>query len=63
MLYFSREIPTARIWARVGGMAYKVPAVLREKDGNVYLLIPGGTQNVELFGDEYFSKAYSLSMG
>lgn len=64
MLFLAQEIPTARLWVRVGsGMAYKVPSTLMEKDGNRYMLIPGGTQNVVLFGDEYFSRAYSLSMG
>lgn len=64
MLYLAKEIPTARIWARVGdGMGYKVPTTLMEKDGNVYMLIPGGTQNVVLFGDEYFSKVYCMAMG
>lgn len=63
-LYLAREIPTARLWVRAGnGMGYKVPSALMEKDGNVYMLIPGGTQNAVLYGDEYFSKAYSLSMG
>lgn len=64
MLYLAQEIPVARLWLRsAGGMAYKVPSVLMEKDGNAYMLIPGGTQNAVLFGDEYFSRAYSLSMG
>ncbi len=64
LLYLASEIPTARLWVRGGkGMAYKVPSTLMQKDGNAYLLIPGGTQNVVLFGDEYFSKAYSLTMG
>ena len=63
-LYLSRDIPTARLWLRTGdGMTYKVPSNLREKDGHVYLYIPGGTQNTVLFGDEYFSKAYCLTMG
>lgn len=64
MLYLPLEIPTARLWVRgANGMAYKVPEVLREQDGNRYLLIPGGTHNVTIFGDEYFSKAYAAEMG
>lgn len=64
MLYLPQEIPVARLWIRAAnGMVYKVPDVLREQDGNVYMLIPGGTHNAVLFGDEYFSKAYAAEMG
>lgn len=63
-LFLAQGVPTARIWLRTGdGMRYKVPARLLEKDGYLYMYVPGGTQNAVLFGDEYFSKAYCLTMG
>ena len=61
-LFFPKDIPVARMWVRSGGMMYKVPAELKEKDGKVYVLIPGGIQNVTLCGDEYFNKVYALSI-
>lgn len=61
-LFFDKNIPAARMWVRCGSMMYKVPSGLKEKDGKVYVLIPGGVQNVTLCGDEYFSKAYVLEV-
>lgn len=64
MLYVTIEIPRARLWLRDNkGMEYKVPSTLRVEDGNAYMLIPDGIQNVVLFGDKYFSRAYCLTMG
>lgn len=61
MLYIDSDIPVARLWIRDNnGMEYKVPSTLKVEDGNSYMLIPDGTLNVVLFGDEYFSKVYSL---
>ena len=61
-VFFAREIPVARMWVRnTGGMMYKVPAGLKERDGKVYMLIPGGLQNVTISGDKYFNKVYSLT--
>lgn len=62
-LFFPREIPIARMWIRsAGGMLYKVPAGLPERDGKIYVLIPGGIQKVSLCGDAYFNKVYNLTI-
>jgi hypothetical protein len=61
-LFFPKDIPVARMWARSGGMMYKVPAGLKERDGMIYMLIPGGAQSVIMGGDKYFNKVYALSI-
>ena len=61
-LFFSKEIPVARMWVRnASGMMYKVPSGLKERDGKVYMLIPGGVQSVVICGDKYFNRVYSMS--
>lgn len=62
-LFLSRDVPIARMWLRSScGMMYKVPAGLPERDGKIYILIPGGMQNVSLCGDIYFNKVYNLTI-
>lgn len=64
LLYFPKDIPIARMWIRSNtGMAYKVPSKLLEKDGKLYILIPGNIQNVSIVGDMYFNKVYWMSIG
>lgn len=62
-LFLAKTVPLARVWVQGSdSMMYKVPAGLPERDGKVYLLIPGGTHSVSLCGDKYFNKAYKLSI-
>ena len=61
-LFVSKDIPIARMWIRSGGMMYKVPAGLPERDGKLYILIPGGIHNIALGGDIYFNKVYRLTI-
>lgn len=61
-MHIPAHIPIARLWVRDRenpGMHYKVPEL--KKDGTIALmLIPGGSQNVELVGDQYFEAIYEL---
>lgn len=62
-IYLPKDVPIARMWIRgSSGMAYKVPAGLPERDGRIYILIPGGPHNVTLGGDIYFNKVYSFTI-
>ena len=59
---FPVTVPAARLWihCRRGGIEYKVPNSLRKDNAGQYVYIPGGTENVELVGDKYFSCAIIL---
>lgn len=60
-LYFPAKIPRHRMWVRdAGGMYYKIPTILPERDGHVYVLIPAGPGTVEVCGDPYFEAVYEL---
>ena len=62
-IFFSDRIPKERLWVRFKdgtGIAYKVPNKLMVREGHAYLLIPGGANKVELFGDKYLSAAFEL---
>lgn len=63
ILFFSDRIPKERLWIRYKdgtGIAYKVPNKLEVKEGQAYLLIPGGAGKVELQADKYLSAAFEL---
>lgn len=54
---------TARMWARKrgGGIHYKLPPMAKCEGNCAYVMIPGGSASVELFGDIYFEKAFELT--
>jgi hypothetical protein len=54
---------TARMWARKGssGIHYKLPPMARCEGSCAYVMIPGGSAGVELFGDKYFKMAFDLT--
>lgn len=54
---------TARMWARKesSGACYKLPPVSKCEGGCAYVMIPGGSYGVELFGDVYFDQAFELT--
>lgn len=57
------QVPINRLWLRRAdgiGICYKVPAELPVIDGCREVLIPEGTDNIELFLDPYAAKAYTL---
>lgn len=61
-LHIPAHIPTARLWIREKdnpSMYYKVPEP-QKKDTIALILVPGGPQNVELVGDQYFDAVYEL---
>ena len=59
---FDGKIPLHRLYIRdrrYPQMLYKVPTDLpKTDDGNWKILVPDATQNIELFGDEYFMTVY-----
>lgn len=57
------QVPMDRIWLRKNGrngMVYKAPKVRPNADGSIVIHIPGGTSDIELVGDKYFEKVYTL---
>ena len=64
VLRIPTDIPLYRLWVKKrgedGGLWYKVPFHLPVVEGKYEMLIPGGAQNVELVGDEYFMMVYDL---
>lgn len=58
-----KDVPLARVWMRRNdgiGIAYKVPTGLPVKGNSVEFCVPGGVQNMELFGDKYFQMVYTF---
>lgn len=56
-----KNIPLARVWIRRSdgtGIPYKVPTDLPVKGNSMEFRVPGGVQEMELFGDEYFEKVF-----
>lgn len=61
--YLPSSIPPQHLWVRRcdgSGMAYKVPSELPVDAGRTCFTVPGGTAQVELFGDKYFEAVYEL---
>lgn len=57
------EFPVARLWVRdlnAPDARYKAPVVWQTKDNLQYCAFGGRTDNLELWGDAYFSAAYQL---
>ena len=57
------QVPLGRLWLRRAdglGICYKVPVDLPVVDGRREVLVPAGTENIELFLDPFAAKAYIL---
>ena len=61
--YIPKSLSPARLWVRAidgTGIWYKVPMQLETQDDRAYILMAGGTEHLELCGDEYFEAMYRL---
>lgn len=56
------KVPVERLWIRKGGsgISYKLPNVTPDSSGLLKFRIPGGVAGIEVFGDKYFEKIFTL---
>lgn len=57
------QVPLGRLWLRRAdgiGISYKVPGDLPVVDGRREIIVPAGTDNIELFLDPFAAKVYIL---
>lgn len=57
------SMPMERLWVRKAdgtGIPYKVPAIPPDENNQITFRIPGGVSGMELYGDPYLEKIYTL---
>lgn len=57
------KAPVERLWARRAdgvGLSYKLPNVVPDNNGLLKFRIPGGVAGIEIYGDKYFEKVFTL---